>query len=302
MSQPDTEGQLQYVSVLLRTRLVCYARLIRLDRPIGILLLLWPVLWALWIAGDGQPPWHMVLIFTLGVALMRSAGCAINDYVDRHIDSKVLRTCDRPLATGLIRPREALMIFAVLCLIAFLLVLLLNWQTILMSVVAVILAVAYPFMKRYTHLPQLVLGLAFGWAVPMAFMALTETVSHAGWLLFLASVIWTLIYDTEYAMVDREEDLKIGVKSTAILFGEYDRLMIGLLQIAMLGIMLLVGVKVGLGLYYYIGLTVAALLALRQQQLIRDREPEGCFAAFLDNNYFGMSVFIGLLMHYLMTG
>ncbi len=280
-------------------RLVRYARLVRLDRPIGILLLLWPALWALWIAGEGQPRWEVVLIFVLGVVLMRSAGCAINDYADRHIDGRVARTRERPVAVGLVSPKEALGVFVVLSLLAFALVLLLNWQTILMSVVAVVLAAAYPFMKRYTHLPQLVLGVAFGWAVPMAFTALTEGIPTVAWLLFTATAIWALVYDTEYAMVDREDDLKIGVKSTAILFGCHDRLIIGVFQVIMLAILVLVGFVVGLGVFYYLGLTGAGLAAMRQQYLIRRREPQGCFLAFLNNNYFGMVLFLGLAADYL---
>ncbi len=282
-----------------RERLVRYARLVRLDRPIGILLLLWPALWALWIAGEGQPRWEVVLIFVLGVVLMRSAGCAINDYADRNIDGRVARTRERPIAVGLVSPKEALGVFMVLSLLAFGLVLLLNRQTILMSVVAVVLAAAYPFMKRYTHLPQLVLGVAFGWAVPMAFTALTGGIPTAAWLLFAATAIWALVYDTEYAMVDREDDLKIGVKSTAILFGRHDRLIIGIFQIIMLGLLILVGSIAGLGVFYYLGLTGAGLAAIRQQYLIRRREPKGCFLAFLNNNYFGMVLFLGLAADYL---
>jgi 4-hydroxybenzoate polyprenyltransferase len=279
-------------------RLSHYADLIRLGRPIGILLLLWPALWALWIAGEGRPDWDVVLIFVLGVALMRSAGCAINDYADRNIDGSVERTCRRPLALGVISPREAIGVFLVLVLMAFGLVLFLNTATIVMSFVAVVLAVLYPFMKRYTHLPQLVLGMAFGWAVPMAYMALTETVPPPAWLLYLAAVIWALIYDTQYAMVDREDDLKIGVKSTAILFGEYDRIMIALLQLIMLGILALVGVKTGLGIFFFLSLVAAALLLFYQQLLIKDRDPARCFKAFLNNNYVGMAVFFGLLFNY----
>jgi 4-hydroxybenzoate polyprenyltransferase len=288
--------------VPLRERLLSYAILVRLNRPIGILLLLWPALWALWIAGGGHPSWQVVLIFILGVALMRSAGCAINDYADREFDGKVARTRHRPLAVGIISPNEAVGVFVVLSLAAFGLVLLLNWETILMSFVAVTLAAAYPFMKRYTHLPQLVLGMAFGWAVPMAFMALTGAVPPVGWLLFIAAVTWALIYDTEYAMVDREDDLKIGVKSTAILFGEYDRLMIGLLQLGMTGILLLVGLKVGLGVYYQLGVAGGVLLFLRQQYLMRRRDPAGAFRAFLDNNAYGMAIFAGLVLDYLLGG
>ncbi len=283
----------------IKERLRLYAVLVRLDRPIGILLLLWPALWALWIAGDGRPDWVVVLIFVLGSVFMRSAGCAINDYADRGIDGHVERTRERPLVAGLIRPWEALAVFLLLLVCSFLLVLLLNWQTVWMSLVAVALAASYPFMKRYTHLPQVVLGMAFGWAVPMAFMALAESVSPVGWLLFIAAVIWALVYDTEYAMADREDDIKIGVKSTAILFGEYDRLMIGLLQLFTLGVLLLVGREAGLGIFYYIGIAAASISVIYQQYLIRKREPHGCFAAFLNNNVFGLVVFIGLFIDYL---
>ncbi|MES9935352.1 MAG: 4-hydroxybenzoate octaprenyltransferase [Sedimenticola sp.] len=286
-------------SVSIGERLKRYAALIRFDRPIGTLLLLWPALWALWIAGEGNPRWEVVVIFLLGTFLMRSAGCAINDYADRNIDGHVERTRNRPVASGLVSPKEALAVFAVLSLIAFGLVLLLNWQTVLLSFVALALAAVYPFMKRYTHLPQLVLGMAFAWAVPMAFMALTENVPPNAWLLYIATVIWALVYDTQYAMVDREDDLKIGVKSTAILFGEYDVAMILLLQVSMLGVMVLVGVKEELTLFYYLGLAVAAMLVVYQLTLIRKRDPAGCFKAFLNNNYFGMAVFLGLLAHYL---
>ncbi|MFC1684801.1 4-hydroxybenzoate octaprenyltransferase [Pseudomonadota bacterium] len=296
-----SQGQLNagQAPVSWKERLGYYALLVRANRPIGILLLLWPSLWALWIAGEGQPPWGVVLVFVLGVTLMRSAGCAINDYADRNIDGQVERTKGRPLAIGLITPKEALGVFVALCLLAFCLVLLLNTTTILMSFVAAALAAIYPFMKRYTHLPQLVLGAAFGWAVPMAFTALTGTVSPIAWLLFTATVIWALIYDTQYAMVDRDDDIKIGVKSTAILFGDMDRVIIGVLQVTMLGILLLVGLNAELGSYYYLGLGVAALLSGYQQYLIRKRDGKGCFAAFLNNNYFGMAVFAGLVLNYL---
>ncbi len=279
-------------------KLAHYSNLIRLDRPIGILLLLWPSLWALWIASKGNPTWEVVVIFVLGVALMRSAGCAINDFADRNIDGQVERTSKRPLATGAISPKEAIGVFMVLCLLAFGLVLLLNWQTIAMSVVALVLAAVYPFMKRYTNLPQLVLGMAFGWAVPMAFMAVTEGVPHAAWLLYIATVIWALVYDTQYAMVDRDDDIRIGVKSTAILFGVYDRFMIGLLQLSVLGILLLVGNKSGLGHFYSLGVALAGCFSLYQQTLIRRRKREECFKAFLNNNWFGASIFIGLVLDY----
>lgn len=301
MNKPRPKAGSADNPVTVLQRLVAYGYLVRLNRPIGILLLMWPALWALWIAGEGKPQWTVVLIFILGVALMRSAGCAINDFADRNIDGKVERTRGRPLATGLVSPMEAVGIFVAISLMAFALVLFLNQETVLMSFVAVTLAAIYPFMKRYTHLPQLVLGMAFGWAVPMAYTALTGTVAPEGWLLYIATVIWALIYDTEYAMVDRADDLRIGVKSTAILFGESDRLMIGLLQSAMLGLMVLVGAKLELGLYYYLGVVAGSLVFLRQQYLIRKRDPDGCFRAFIGNNYFGMAVFIGLVVDYLVS-
>ena len=220
-----------------RIRLGHYWRLVRADRPIGIYLLLWPALWALWVAAEGIPPWWTLLVFVLGTALMRSAGCAINDYADRDFDGQVSRTAQRPLATGLVSPREAVAVFVVLSLLAFALVLTLNTKTIAYSFVAVALAASYPFMKRYTHMPQLVLGMAFGWAVPMAFTALQNQTPPVAWVLFAATVVWALIYDTMYAMVDRDDDLKIGIKSTAILFGRFDRLVIGLLQVLMLALL-----------------------------------------------------------------
>jgi len=280
-------------------RLRRYALLARLHRPIGILLLLWPTLWALWLAGDGQPPWGLVLVFVLGVALMRSAGCAINDYADRNFDGCVARTRTRPIALGLVTPGEALGVFAALSLVAASLLVFLNWPTRLMSLVALLLAAVYPFMKRFTHLPQVMLGAAFGWAVPMAFMALREAVPTAAWLLFVATVIWALIYDTQYAMVDREDDLKIGVKSSAILFGRYDNLIVGLLQLAMLGLLFLVGEMSGRGGGYDLGLLAGGGLFLYQQWLTRHRDPKACFDAFLNNNLFGMAVFTGLVLDYL---
>lgn len=281
-----------------RERLNAYMRLTRLNRPIGIFLLMWPALWAVWLAGDGAPPWHVVAIFILGVVLMRSAGCAINDYADRDFDGHVTRTQARPLAAGDVTPREALAVFMGLSLAAFGLVLFLNWQTIALSVVALVLAVIYPFMKRFTHLPQLFLGAAFGWAIPMAFMAITKTIPPFAWLLFVATLVWALIYDTQYAMVDRDDDVKIGVKSTAILFGRFDLLAIALLQVTMLAMLAMIGSLAGLGAAYFAGLAVAAGLAVYQQYLTRHREPAACFKAFLNNNYFGMAVFIGLFLDY----
>ncbi len=285
-----------------RERLIEYARLMRLDRPIGILLLLWPTLWALWIAGQGHPDPLVLAVFLAGVVLMRSAGCVINDFADRHFDPHVARTRDRPIAAGRVSPREALILFAVLCLAAFGLVLLMNRLTILLSVVAVVLAAVYPFTKRVTHLPQVVLGAAFGWAIPMAFAAQAGELPRVAWLLFVVNILWSVAYDTLYAMVDREDDLKIGVKSTAILFGEADRLVVAVLQLLVLLGLSLVGSLAGLGGFYAIGLLVAALLALYQQYLIRGRDPKRCFEAFLNNNWFGAAVFAGIALDYLARG
>lgn len=271
----------------------------RLDRPIGIFLLLWPTLWALWIAAQGRPNPLVLTVFVLGVVLMRSAGCVINDYADRRFDPYVARTRDRPIAAGRVSPREALALFVVLALAAFGLVWLLNRLTVMLSFVGVVLAATYPFTKRYTHLPQIHLGAAFGWAVPMAFAAQAGTVPPVAWLLFVATVLWATAYDTMYAMVDREDDIKIGVKSTAILFGEADRLVIGIIQVLLMVTLILVGRQLSLGGFYYLGLAVAAVLAGYQQYLIRRREPEGCFRAFLNNNWFGAAVFAGLVLHYL---
>lgn len=280
-------------------RLRRYVLLTRLHRPIGIWLLLWPTLWALWLAGEGSPPWGLVLVFMLGVALMRSAGCAINDYADRDFDGFVARTRNRPIAMGLVTPREALGVFLALSLSAASLLLFLNWPTRAMSLVALLLAAAYPFMKRFTHLPQVVLGAAFGWAVPMVFMALRETIPAQAWVLFVAAVVWALVYDTQYAMADREDDLKIGVKSSAILFGRYDNLIVGLLQLVMLGLLFLVGDMSGRGLSYDLGLLAGGGLFLYQQWLTRRRDPKACVDAFLNNNLFGMVVFAGLVLDYL---
>jgi 4-hydroxybenzoate polyprenyltransferase len=283
-----------------RIRLGHYWRLVRADRPIGIYLLLWPALWALWVAAEGIPPWWTLLVFVLGTALMRSAGCAINDYADRDFDGHVSRTALRPLAAGLVSPREALAVFVVLSLLAFALVLTLNTKTIAYSFVAVVLAAAYPFMKRYTHMPQLVLGMAFGWAVPMAFTALQNQTPPVAWVLFAATVVWALIYDTMYAMVDREDDIKIGIKSTAILFGRFDRVVIGLLQALMLALLWLVGDMAGRGVLYQAALAAGAGLFVYHQWLIRRREPQACFHAFLHNHYFGMLVFLGLFGDYML--
>ena len=284
---------------VLSERLRDYAQLMRLHRPIGILLLLWPVLWALWLAGDGQPALKVFAVFVAGVVLMRSAGCVINDYADRDFDPQVERTRDRPLATGRVSPHEALVLFGLLALAAFALVLFMNTLTIALSFVGALLATSYPFMKRWTHLPQFYLGAAFGWGVPMAYAAETGTVPAEAWIVFFATLCWAVAYDTAYAMVDRDDDRQIGVKSTAILFGRADRAMIALFHLLALGLLAWAGARSGLGLSYYTGLAVAAGLAGYQQWLIRKRERDGCFRAFLDNNRFGAVIFAGLLLDYL---
>jgi len=271
-------------------------------RPIGIYLLLWPTLWALWLAGDGQPPRGAVLVFALGVALMRSAGCVMNDIADRKFDPHVARTRDRPLAAGRVRLGEAVGLAVVLCLLAFALVLTQNALTVQLSFVGLALAASYPFMKRFHHFPQFHLGAAFGWGIPMAYAAVTGALPPVAWLLFLSNVIWSAVYDTQYAMVDREDDLKIGVKSTAILFGKRDKRIIGYLQLLLLAVLVAVGLLADRGWIYYLGLIAAAWLALYQQYLIRDRDPDGCFKAFLNNNGFGLVVFCGLLLDYLPIG
>jgi 4-hydroxybenzoate polyprenyltransferase len=285
----------------LTTRLRDYISLMRLDKPIGIFLLLWPTLWALLVASEGQPDPKIVLIFILGVIVMRSAGCVINDYADRDIDRHVSRTQNRPLTAGRLSTTEAKLLFILLCVIALYLVLQLNRLTLLLSVVGVLLAASYPFMKRVTHLPQVYLGAAFGWAVPMAFAAQINSVPPIAWLMFTATVLWATAYDTMYAMVDREDDLALGIKSTAILFGDSDRQIIGIIQGMLLVCLLMIGHQAGLGPFYYAGVLVAAGLAMYQQQLIRYREREGCFRAFLNNNWFGAVVFAGMLLDYMVS-
>ena len=275
-----------------------YVRLMRLDKPVGIYLLLWPTLWALLIASQGLPAWDITLIFVAGVVVMRSAGCVINDYADRKVDGSVKRTAQRPLATGEVTAKQALQLFGALVAIAFILVLFLNWQTIALSVAALLLASSYPFMKRYTHLPQVVLGAAFGWAIPMAFMAVLETIPDYGWWLFVANLTWTVAYDTMYAMVDRDDDLQIGVKSTAILFGKNDvRIVMGL-QVVTLAILIGVGQAIAASWPYYTALAFAALLCVRQYQLIKRRQREGCFTAFLENHYMGLVITLGVLLQF----
>ncbi|MDO6562429.1 4-hydroxybenzoate octaprenyltransferase [Amphritea sp. 1_MG-2023] len=281
-----------------RQKLKACGELMRISRPIGTYLLLWPALWALWIAAEGIPSIKLLFIFTLGTFLMRSAGCVINDFADRNIDGHVKRTAQRPLPAGRISAKEAILLFITLSLAAFLLVLFTNSITVYLSVGGIILAFCYPFMKRYTHLPQVVLGMAFSWAVPMAFSATLGEVPLISWLIYTGAVIWTVIYDTMYAMVDRDDDLRIGVKSTAVLFGDMDKLIIGLLQLLTLIILLLLGAQLQLSIWFYLGVMVMAGLFIYQQYLIRERQRDACFSAFLNNNYAGMAVFIGLLIHY----
>jgi 4-hydroxybenzoate polyprenyltransferase len=283
------------------TRLRLYAQLIRFDRPIGSYLLLWPTLWALAIAGEGSPDGWVLFVFVCGVFLMRSAGCAINDYADREIDMHVARTKERPLTSGKISAREALIVFAVLGLLAFLLVLSLNQLTIMLSVVGILLAASYPFMKRFHYLPQVHMGAAFGWSVPMAWAAQTGSLPKLAWLLYVAALVLAVAYDTIYSMVDRDDDLRIGVKSTAILFGDFERLMIGLFQALFLLAMVLVGIELEFSAIYYLALLLAALLFGYQQFLIYDRIPEHCFIAFLNNQWVGAIVFAGIMGHYYLS-
>jgi len=282
----------------LQSRVIPYLELMRLNRPIGILLLLWPTLSALWIAAEGKPDLTVFIVFTLGVIIMRSAGCVINDYADKDVDGLVARTLNRPLITGAVQPKYALMLFAGLGLVAFLLVLLLNSLTFWMSFVGLFLAATYPYMKRYTYLPQVYLGAAFGWAIPMAFAAQTGAVPIIAWLLFLANVLWATAYDTFYAMADRKDDLLAGVKSTAILFGEDDKVIIGALQFSFLFVMLLVGSQLEMSLSYYVGILVAAGLSVYQQKITKKKEAAQCMHAFLNNNWVGAALFIGIVIHY----
>jgi 4-hydroxybenzoate polyprenyltransferase len=285
----------------LRHRLQQYARLMRLDKPIGIFLLLWPTLWAMWIAAEGKPSIAVFIVFTLGVFLMRAAGCVINDFADRKVDPHVARTRERPLATEQVSPREAILLFVGLCLAAFVLVLFMNVLTIQLAFVGALLAFIYPFTKRYTYLPQVFLGLAFGWAVPMVFAAQTGEVPQLAWLLLIGTVLWATAYDTMYAMVDRPDDIRIGVKSTAILFGDADKIIIGVIQGLLILVLVLTGRQAELGGFYYLGVLAAAGFSAYQQYLIRDRQPAACFKAFLNNNWLGAAVFAGIVVDYLTT-
>ncbi|MCC2617527.1 4-hydroxybenzoate octaprenyltransferase [Aestuariibacter halophilus] len=286
--------------MLNKTSLHGYWRLMRADKPIGTYLLLWPTWWALLLAAQGWPGWHLALVFSAGVFVMRSAGCVINDYADRHVDGAVKRTQGRPLVDGSVTEKEAIFLFIFLILIAFILVLTLNFNTILLSVGGLLLAWCYPFMKRYTHWPQVVLGAAFSWSIPMAAMATLDHLPVWVWWVYLANLLWTVGYDTEYAMVDRDDDLRIGVKSTAILFGRYDKVIIALLQL--LTLLILAGTFWHLSLSWpvYVGLAGMAATFCYQQWLIRQRDRQACFAAFLNNHYGGLAVVLGLAGHYLL--
>lgn len=285
-----------------RERLRQYWALVRGDRPIGWLLLLWPTWWGLWLAAEGVPPWWTLVVFSLGVWLTRSAGCVINDYADRWLDPLVERTRGRPLATGAVRGREALAVFAVLMLVAFALVLTMNRLTILMSVVGVFLAASYPYLKRYTYLPQVYLGLAFGWGIPMGFAAIRGEVPAIAWVLYVANIFWTTGYDTWYAMVDREDDLRAGSKSTAILFGDLDLVALGVLYVLFFAGLVLIGRQMALGAAYWAGLGVAGLFVGYQFAIGRSRARDACFRAFLNNHWVGMAVFAGLAVALWMKG
>lgn len=283
---------------MIQSKWQAYSHLMRIDKPIGTLLLLWPTLWALWLAGQGVPSLSILLVFVLGVFLMRAAGCVVNDYADRAFDGHVKRTASRPLPSGRVSEKEAKILFVSLVLVSFALVLTLNAMTIWLSLAALALAWVYPFMKRVTHLPQVVLGAAFGWSIPMAYAAVSESLPLSCWLLFLANICWTVAYDTLYAMVDRDDDLKIGIKSTAVLFGRYDKRIVGLLQFATLLLMLWVGYLAQLGGAFYWSLLLAAALFVHQQKQIASRERDACFRAFLNNNYVGLVLFIGIALSY----
>lgn len=280
------------------TQLTNYAQLMRLDNPIGTWLLGWPALWALWLAGEGHPDGGIFIVFVLGIIVMRSAGCVLNDFADRKIDPHVERTRNRPIASGAVAPMEALTLFVALALIAIGLAAMLNRQAQLLAIVAAGLTIVYPFIKRYLSIPQFVLGMAFGWAVPMAFAAQTGQTKQLAWLVFGTALVWAVIYDTFYAMADREDDLKIGVKSTAILFGDADLFVIGGLQILMLIALIFIGDMAELGAWYYACVFISAVLMVYHQWLARDRQPANCFNAFLHNQYIGMMVFIGIVLHY----
>lgn len=283
-------------------RLSLYEKLTRLDKPIGILLLLWPTLWGQWLASNGDPDWLILWIFIMGVVLMRSAGCVINDYADRGFDPHVARTCERPLAAGKVSPKEALLLAAGLSVLAFLLILPLNALVLKLSVVALFLAASYPFTKRFFAIPQAYLGIAFGFGIPMSYAALWNTVPGEAWLLLLANVFWAIAYDTQYAMVDRADDLKIGIKTSAITFGRFDLAAIAFCYAATLALLGWVGAQREFSVWYYAGLVVAGAIALYHLRLIRERDPRQCFRAFLHNTWFGAAIFGGIVLHFLLRG
>ncbi|CAI1181108.1 4-hydroxybenzoate octaprenyltransferase [Serratia fonticola] len=283
---------------VIQSKWQAYCHLMRIDKPIGTLLLLWPTLWALWLAGGGIPSPSVLLVFVLGVFLMRAAGCVVNDYADRAFDGHVKRTAGRPMPSGRVSEKEAKILFVSLVLVSFALVLTLNAMTIWLSLAALALAWVYPFMKRVTNLPQVVLGAAFGWSIPMAYAAVSESLPLSCWLLFLANICWTVAYDTLYAMVDRDDDVKIGIKSTAVLFGRHDKLIVGMLQFATLLLMLWVGYLMQLGGAFYWSLLLAGALFIHQQKQVAGRDRDACFRAFLNNNYVGLVLFIGIALSY----
>lgn len=287
-----------FISPQLRAQLRNYGLLMRIDKPIGVWLLLWPTLWALWLAGKGHPDQGLFVVFVFGVFIMRSAGCVLNDFVDRKIDPYVERTRTRPIASGAVAPAEALTLFAALSLIAIGLATMLNRPAQLLAIVAATLTVIYPFIKRFVSVPQFFLGAAFGWAVPMAFAAQTGDTPQLAWLVFGTALVWAVVYDTFYAMVDREDDRKVGVKSTALLFGDMDLFVIAGLQLVMLVALILIGLRAELGFWYYLSVAVSGCLMGWHQWLARDRSPAGCFAAFRHNHYIGLVVFVGIVLHY----
>jgi len=296
-----THALTQYLQDINRRypRLKHFVALTRFDRPIGTYLLLWPTLCALWIAAEGWPGWHLFIVFTLGTLLTRSAGCIVNDLADIRFDGRVKRTRDRPLVTGRVDPMEAIGLACAILFVCLLLVLTTNWYTVMLSALAVVVAVVYPLMKRYTYLPQAVLGIAFSMGIPMAFTALSNEISNVAWLLLIANLLWVVAYDTEYAMVDRDDDIRLGIKSTAILFADLDRPMIAILQISALVTLMLVPRQVEMSYWYYLGLCLAAALFIYQQYLIKDRSRDGCFEAFLNNHWVGLSLFAGIVLHYI---
>ncbi|MDH4047843.1 MAG: 4-hydroxybenzoate octaprenyltransferase [Gammaproteobacteria bacterium] len=300
MSKPgsDIRSALTRLSPGFAAQLRNYLLLMRLDKPVGILLLLWPTLWALWLAGEGHPDGGLFIVFVLGVIVMRSGGCVLNDFADRNIDPYVERTRTRPIASGAVAPMEALTLFIALALVAIGLAAMLNRPAQMLAIIAAGLTIIYPFIKRFVSVPQFFLGAAFGWAVPMAFAAQTGATSQLAWLVFATAVIWAVIYDTFYAMVDRKDDIKVGVKSTAILFGDADLFIIGALQFLMLVALLFIGNMAELGGWFFASVLLAAILMAWHQWLARQRQPAACFRVFLLNHYIGMVIFIGIVLHY----